>query len=164
MRSAERGYHPETATAFDVSEVRGALLRARDIPVASHRFEWVRRPARQIAVAGKRVLLGGALPTDGRMPTDRHLRWVRTEAADSPLICLPHRRESAAVGARVFSIPGVRVFDSGLPVELVLAGAREPLEVLTLPTSARTTLTPALAGTGSGSGIRIRSVRREAVR
>ncbi|MHC5795671.1 hypothetical protein ACVXZ4_05875 [Lacisediminihabitans sp. FW035] len=152
----------EIATAFEFGEVRTALLRAQNIPVTSHRFEWVRRTARPISVPGNRVLLGSALPTDGRIPLDRYLRWVRAEAADSPVIYLPHRRESASVVAEAASIPGVRVFDSGLPVELVLAGAREPLEVITLPTSARTTLTHILAGTGST--IRTRSVRREALR
>ena len=45
--------------------------------------------------------------------------------------------------------PGVRVFDTGLPIELVLAGAQEPLEVLTLPSSATTTLANVLRGSGS---------------
>lgn len=139
----------DITTAFEFGDVRTALLSDQRIPVTSHRFEWVRRTARPIAVPGNRVLLGSALPTDGRMPADRYLRWVRSEAADAPLVYLPHRREAAAVLARVASIPGVRIFDSGLPVELVLAGAREALEVITLPTSARTTLTHVLAGSGS---------------
>ncbi|MES2092422.1 MAG: hypothetical protein V4531_01245 [Actinomycetota bacterium] len=144
----------EVATAFAFGNVRTSLLNNRGIPVSSHRFEWVRRTARPIAVPGNRVLLGSALPTDGRMPLDRYLRWVRAEAADSPLVSaplvyLPHRRESDALVSEVASITGVRVFDSGLPVELVLAGAQAPLEVITLPTSARTTLAHVLAGTGS---------------
>jgi len=151
----------EIATAFDFGEVRTALLRAQNIPVATHRFEWVRRTARPIAVPGNRVLLGSSLPTDGRMPVDRYLNWVRSEAKDAPVIYLPHRREAATVVARAAALPGVRVFESGLPVELVLAGAQEPLEVITLPTSARTTLTHILAGTGSS--IRTRSVQREMI-
>jgi hypothetical protein len=152
----------EIATAFEFGEVRTSLLSDQRIPVTSHRFDWVRRTARTISVPGNRVLLGSALPTDGRMPVDRYLRWVRSEAADSPLVYLPHRREAAAVLAAVVATDGVRIFDSGLPVELVLAGAQEPLEVITLPTSARTTLTHILAGTGSS--IRIRSRRRESIR
>jgi len=96
-----------------------------------------------------RVLLGSALPTDGRMPVADYLSWVASEARNGRLAYLPHRRETAAVLAAVSELPGVRIFDTGLPVELVLAGAREPLEVLTLPTSAQTTLTHLLAGSGS---------------
>ncbi|MFM9918635.1 hypothetical protein [Lacisediminihabitans sp. H27-G8] len=152
----------EIATAFEFGAVRTVLLSDQRIPVTSHRFDWVRRTARPIAVPGNRVLLGSALPTDGRMPVDRYLRWVRSEAADAPLIYLPHRRETAAVREAVAAIAGVRIFDSGLPVELVLAGAQEPLEVITLPTSARTTLTHILEGTGSS--IRTRSLHRESIR
>jgi hypothetical protein len=150
------------ATAFDFGEVRSSLLRDRGIPVSTHSFDWVRRTARPIAVPGNRVLLGSALPTDGRLSIDRYLRWISAEAADGPLVYLPHRRESAAVRESVAGINGVRLIDTGLPVELVLAGAQEPLEVITLPSSARTTLAHVLAG--SGSSIRTRPLRVESVR
>ena len=58
----------------------------------------------------------------------------------------------------VFSIPW-QIFGSGLTVEPLLAGAQEPLEVTTLPTSTRPTLTHVLAGTGSS--IRTRCVHHE---
>jgi hypothetical protein len=77
---------------------------------------------------------------------------VATEAAAGDLAYLPHRRETDEMLAAVAEFPGVKVFDTGLPIELVLAGAREPLEVLTLQTSATTTLTHVLAGTGSSVG------------
>jgi hypothetical protein len=137
------------ATTFPLGASRIAALSGRGIPVTSHRFEWVRRTARPSAVPGNRVLLGSALPTDGRMPVADYLSWVASEARNGRLAYLPHRRETAAVLAAVSELPGVRIFDTGLPVELVLAGAREPLEVLTLPTSAQTTLTHLLAGSGS---------------
>jgi len=44
---------------------------------------------------------------------------------------------------------GLQIFGSGLTVEPLLADAQERLEVTTLPTSARPTLTHVLAGTGS---------------
>ena len=90
------------------------------------------------------------------MPIDQYLAWVATEAAAGDLAYLPHRRETDEMLAAVADFPGVRVFDTGLPIELVLAGAREPLEVLTLPTSATTTLAHVLEGTGSS--IRGRSI------
>lgn len=121
-----------------VAAAEWAESHPRKIVAASHGFEWVRRTARPINLPGSRVLLVSALSTDGRMSVDRYLRWMRSEAAQSPVIYLPNRRE------------------------LVLAGAQEPLEVITLPTSTRTTLVQILAGTGTT--IRTRSLRREAIR
>jgi hypothetical protein len=82
-----------------------------------------------------RLLLGSAVPTDGRMPVDRYLRGVRAEAADAPLVYLPHRRETESVLTRVRATAGLPIFDSGLSVELLLDGAQEPLELITPPAS-----------------------------
>jgi hypothetical protein len=148
----------EIETAFPLGAERLTLLADRGIRVSPHRLEWVRGTARPIAVPGNRVLLGSALPADGRIPVDHYLRWVAAEARDGRLAYLPHRRETRRVLDAVAALPGVRLYETGLPVELVLAGAREPLEVLTLPTSARTTLGYLLEGTGSV--IRTRTLAR----
>jgi hypothetical protein len=95
------------------------------------------------------VLLGSALPVDGRMSLPHYLAWVAAEASEAGLAYLPHRRETAATLAAVTAIPGVRIYRTGLPIELVLAGVREPVEVVTLPTSAETTLGWLLEGSGS---------------
>jgi hypothetical protein len=146
----------EISTAFALGDDRMTGLADRGIRVRPHRLDWVRRTARPIAVPGNRVLLGSARPVDGLMPIDQYLTWVATEAAAGDLAYLPHRRETDEMLAAVAEFPGVQVFDTGLPIELVLAGAREPLEVFTLPTSATTTLAHVLEGTGSR--IRGRSV------
>jgi hypothetical protein len=53
---------------------------------------------------------------------------------------LPHRREPDGQIEAVAAIPGVRVDRPSLPVEMVLAGAIERLEIVTLPSSTTTTL------------------------
>ena len=146
----------EISTAFALGDDRMTALADRGIRVRPHRLDWVRRTARPIAVPGNRVLLGSARPVDGLMPMDQYLGWVAAEAAAGDLAYLPHRRETDEMLAAVTEFRGVQVFDTGLPIELVLAGAREPLEVITLPTSATTTLAHVLEGTGSN--IRGRSV------
>ena len=83
------------------------------------------------------------------MATGEYLTWVRGEAAVAPVTYLPHRREPASQLTAVASIPGVVVSQRALPAELLLAGATEPLEILTLPSSTTTTLPLLLAGTGS---------------
>ncbi|HEX4442810.1 MAG TPA: hypothetical protein VHZ81_04495 [Galbitalea sp.] len=139
----------EISTAFALGDERLTLLADRGIRVTPHRLEWVRRTARAIEVPGNRVLLGSARPSDGLIPKAEYLSWVASESAKGQIAYLPHRREKADMLDAVSEFPGVTVFETGLPVELVLAGAREPLEVLTLPTSAETTLRHVLAGTGS---------------
>ena len=139
----------EISTAFSLGDDRMTALADRGIRVKPHRLDWVRRTARPIAVPGNRVLLGSARAVDGLIPMHKYLAWVATEAVAGDLAYLPHRRETDEMLSAVAKFPGVTVFDTGLPIELVLAGAREPLEVLTLPTSATTTLAHVLEGTGS---------------
>jgi hypothetical protein len=148
----------EISTAFAFGDDRLTALSDRGIHVTPHRLGWVRRTARPITVPGNRVVLGSARVVDGIVPLHEYLSWVSTEAAAGELAYLPHRRETADVIDAVAVIPGVSVFDTGLPIELVLAGAIEPLEILSLPSSATTTLAHVLAG--SGSTIREHSISR----
>jgi hypothetical protein len=139
----------EFSTAFALGDDRMTALASRGIRVRPHSLGWVRRTARAIAVPGNRVLLGSARPVDGLLPLAGYLAWVAEEAAAGDLAYLPHRRETDEMLAAVAAIPGVLVVDTGLPVELVLAGAREPLDIVTLQSSATTTLAHVLRGSGS---------------
>jgi hypothetical protein len=138
----------EISTAFALGEDRLTGLADRGVRVTPHSLAWVRRTARPITVPGNRVLLGSARPADGLIPLDEYLGWVAAEASAGELTYLPHRRETAATLDAVAGFTGVTVLETGLPVELVLAGAREPLEVLTLQSSASTTLGHILVGNG----------------
>jgi hypothetical protein len=95
------------------------------------------------------VLLGSALPTDGHVPVPDYLRWVASQTRAAAAVYLPHRRERRHVLDEVRRMPGVTVLETGLPVELVLAGIRRPIELVSLQTSAGTTLELLLGGTGS---------------
>jgi hypothetical protein len=139
----------EISTAFVLGNDRLTGLADRGVRVKPHSLAWVRGTARPITVPGNRVLLGSSRVIDGIIPLSEYLAWVAEEARAGELVYLPHRRETAATLDAVGEFHGVHVVETGLPVELVLAGAREPLEVLTLPTSATTTLGHVLAGSGS---------------
>jgi hypothetical protein len=139
----------ELTTAFALGPDRLSGLAERGVRVIPHTLTWVRGTARPIEVPGNRVLLGSARPVDGLLPRGRYLSWVASEGALGPLAYLPHRRERPDMVEAVSELPGVTVFETGLPIELVLAGTRAPLEVLTLPSSATTTLAHVLEGTGS---------------
>ncbi|MFW8745928.1 hypothetical protein, partial [Mesorhizobium japonicum] len=66
-----------------------------------------------------------------------------------PAAYLPHRREPEEVLARVAALDGVELVRTGLPVELALAGTTEPLEIVSLRSTAAITLRQVLEGSGS---------------
>ena len=166
IHSRARESRVDVFTAFDLGAERVAPLGELGIRTSTHRFEWTRRSAPPSAVGARRVLLGSARPVDGRLDPEVYLDWVAAEAAIAPVAYLPHRRESAEQLRAIVGIPGVRMVQTNLPAELVLAGAQEPLEVLTLASSTTTTLPLVLEG--SGSVLRARDPherhRRRAVR
>jgi len=147
-RTARAGFF----TAFDLGAKRHTALTDRGFDIRRHRFAWTRASAPEARDLGARIVLGSARPVDGRMPLARFIEWVREIAASGPVSYLPHRRETDEQLDAVGTIPDVRIVHSQLPVELVLAGARSPLEVFTLPSSTTTTLPLVLAGTGLRMG------------
>ncbi len=149
VRSRALAGRVEVFTAFDLGDDRIDRLQDLGVRVTGHRFEWTRRTAPASAVGASRVLLGSARPGDGRLDVDVYLDWVAAEASIAPVAYLPHRRESAALRRAVMEIAGVRLVETNLPAELVLAGSAKPLEVLTLASSTTTTLPLVLEGSGS---------------
>ena len=139
----------EVFTVFPLGEQRVDALAARGIATRRHSFAWTRSAADPLELPGDRVLLGSALPTDGHVALPDYLRWVAGQAREASVVYLPHRRELRHVLDEVRRMPGVSVLETGLPVELVLAGIRRPIELVSLQTSASTTLELLLGGTGS---------------
>ncbi|WP_461471474.1 hypothetical protein [Microbacterium sp. HJ5] len=148
MRRARAG-RADFFTAFDLGADRLDALHEHGFGVRRHGFEWTRATAPAAPELGRRVVLGSAQPVDGRMSLEAYLDWVTDAAAAGPSVYLPHRRETPEQRAAVARIDGVTIRDTNLPVELVLAGAAEPLDIRTLASSTTTTLPLVLAGTGS---------------
>ena len=119
-----------------------ALDHASRVP---NRFRWLRSRGLSTA-APRRVVLGTAAVADGRMHETEYLEWLA--GLELPASYYPHRRETAAALSRIAAIDGLRVETPGLPIELVLAGARE-VAVTSLPSSAVETLRIVLLGSGS---------------
>lgn len=135
-------------TAFDLGADRIESLGDHGFGIRRHDFSWTRATAPAAADLGRRIVLGSARPVDGRMTQADYLAWVH-DAAAGGAVYLPHRRETPEQLAAVAAIPGVDLRETRLPVELVLAGAVEPLDIRTLPSSTTSTLPLVLAGTGS---------------
>ena len=124
-------------------------LTARDVTVETNGFDWLRAHPRPVELPHPRVVLGSANVTDGLLEESDYLGWLRAVATVAPVSYLPHRRESRQAVARVAALPGVSVVDSGMPAELALAGTTVPLEIVSMRSSASTTLRRVLEGTGS---------------
>ncbi|GMM97261.1 hypothetical protein [Microbacterium sp. MTN4-26] len=136
-------------TAFDLGYERRDALAEIGVPVHRHDFAFTRETARPHLFRTSRVVLGSARPDDGLLDRDVYLDWVAHEASIAPVTYLPHRRESAEQLADVAGLPDVFVERLDLPIELVLAGAVERLDVLTLASSTTTTLPLVLRGSAA---------------
>jgi len=126
-----------------------AALPARDVDLTRNGFAWLRAHARPAQLPHPRVVLGSARVADGLVDQAEYLDWLRSLAASGPVSYLPHRRERGEQLATVSRLDGVAVVDLGMPAELVLAGTRQPLEVVMMRSSASTTLRAVLEGSGS---------------
>ena len=109
-----------------------------------NRFRWLR----SLAIAAEppsRVFLGSAAVTDGLMALDDYAEVV---AGAAPAHYFPHRRETVSTAERIAAIAGIEIHSRGLPIELVLAGARGA-SIVSMPSSAVETLRIILLGSGS---------------
>jgi len=140
----------ESLTMFTVFAEHPALraLAHRGAGVVENDFAWLRENGRPTSLATRRVVLGAAAVADGTVEAGPYIEWVRS-AAEGGATYLPHRREPEWLLACVAALPGVTVLRTGLPVELVLAGATEPLDIVSLRSTAVVTLRVVLAGSGS---------------
>jgi hypothetical protein len=141
-------------TAFADHPAMRALER-QGVSVADNDFAWLRAHGSPVALPSSRVVLGAAAVADRSIGTERYVDWVR-EAAAGDAAYLPHRREPEKVLARIAALPGVTLVRTGLPVELALAGTADPLEIVSLRSTAAVTLRVLLAG--NGTTIRMRDL------
>jgi hypothetical protein len=136
-------------TAFGDHEALQALS-ARGIACVDNHFAWTRTTGQPLALASRTVLLGAAAVADGTLTSSRYLNWVADIARDAGTVSyLPHRREPAALVNEIRGLDGVVVVEAGIPVELALAGTLEPLDIVTLPSTAAVTLRTVLEGSRS---------------
>ncbi len=154
-----RARRVELFTAFDLGAERHAQLGDRGFGVQRSDFAWTRSTAHP-ADLGRLVVLGSARPVDGRMTLDAYLDWIADATQGRPAVYLPHRRETPAQLAAVAELGILDIRPAHLPVELVLAGAGGPLDVVTLPSSTTTTLRLVLGEGASINGRRIGTRRR----
>ncbi|MEW9550258.1 hypothetical protein [Nonomuraea sp. NPDC050783] len=128
-------------TALSVGDELAAAVRAAGVELVRHDFAWLRaQPPSAHGPAERTVVLGTSLVRNGLVHRDRYLRWLNELAAQEPLAYYPHRREDPVDVALIRERPGITVHDAGAPAELTLRGLSPGQRVLSLPSTALTSL------------------------
>ncbi|WP_431908314.1 hypothetical protein [Nonomuraea jabiensis] len=136
-------------TALPVDEALAEGVRRAGIKLVRHQFAWLRaQPPSAEGPAERTVVLGTSLVRNGLVHRDHYLRWLTDLAAQEPLAYYPHRREDPVDVALIRERPGITVHDVGAPAELTLRGLDPGQRVLSLPSTAITSLRVLLSPRG----------------
>ncbi|MFC4120276.1 hypothetical protein [Nonomuraea zeae] len=136
-------------TALPVGDKLAEAVRAAGVDLVRHDFAWLRaQPPNAEGPAERTVVLGTSLVRNGLVHRDRYLRWLTELASREPLAYYPHRREDPVDVALIRERPGITVHDAGAPAELTLRGLDAGQRVLSLPSTAITSLRVLLSPRG----------------
>ncbi|GAA3750708.1 hypothetical protein [Salinactinospora qingdaonensis] len=148
LRSAAREGRLTVFTVLPLPEELARGAERRGINVVQHDFAWLRSQPDLGAPPERRVLLGAAMVNDGLIHADRYLEWVASHAAAEPVVYYPHRREDERTLGPLRQMPGVRIVHDGLPVEMGLRALTAEHRVVSLPSTAVTSLRVLLGARG----------------
>lgn len=141
LRLAARRGRLAVFTALPVPGELAQAVRERGVELVAHDFGWLRaQPLSGPGPVERTVVLGTSLVRNGLVHRERYLGWLSALAAEEPIAYFPHRREDPADLALIGRRPGITVHETGAPVELTLRGLAEGQRVLSLPSTAITSL------------------------
>jgi hypothetical protein len=123
-------------TALKLPTAVVAAAETTGIRVEHHSFEWLRSQPGTDVPTTDTVVLGTSLVANDLIAAGPYLDWVRTIAADGPITYRAHRREDDRTLEPLSRLPGVIVETGQVPVEVSLRGMTSRQRVLTLPTTA----------------------------
>ncbi|GAA3547887.1 hypothetical protein GCM10022419_030180 [Nonomuraea rosea] len=136
-------------TALPVGDKLAEAVRAAGVDLVRHDFAWLRaQPPNAEGPAERTVVLGTSLVRNGLVHREHYLRWLTELASREPLAYYPHRREDPVDVALIRERPGITVHDAGVPAELTLRGLDPGQRVLSLPSTAITSLRVLLSPRG----------------
>ncbi|MBE1558872.1 hypothetical protein [Nonomuraea africana] len=136
-------------TALPVPGELADAVRQAGVDLAGHDFGWL--SAQPLSVPGpaeRTVVLGTSLIRNGLVHRERYLRWLAELAEREPLAYFPHRREDPVDLALIRERPGITVHAAGVPAELTLRGLSAGQRVLSLPSTAISSLRVLLSPRG----------------
>ncbi|WP_049569872.1 hypothetical protein [Nonomuraea sp. SBT364] len=136
-------------TALPVSPELAKAVTGAGVDLVRHDFPWLRgQPPGDPGPVERTVVLGTSLVRNGLVRRDRYLSWLSDLAAREPLAYYPHRREDPVDVALIRERPGITVHEPGLPAELRLRGLGAGQRVLSLPSTAISSLRVLLSPRG----------------
>jgi hypothetical protein len=149
LRAAASAGRVTVFTALPVPERLRKAAAERGAAIRTHDFAWLRaQPVGHPPPRERTVVLGTSLVRNGLVRRDRYLDWLARLGAEEPIAYYPHRREEPADLARIGDLPGVALHPAGVPVELTLRALAPGQRVLSLPSTAVTSLRVLLAPRG----------------
>ncbi|MEV7006895.1 hypothetical protein [Streptosporangium sp. NPDC051022] len=149
LRAAARSGRLSIFTALPVPAELAQAVRDRGAELVTHDFGWLRsQPMRKPGPEERTVVLGTSLVRNGLIHRDRYFTWLAGLGSAGPVAYFPHRREDPHDLARVGEQPGITVYDGGAPAEMTLRGLGAQQRVLSLPSTAVTSLRVLLSARG----------------
>ncbi|MEU1882481.1 hypothetical protein ABZ470_34685 [Streptosporangium sp. NPDC020072] len=149
LRAAARAGRLSIFTALPVPDDLARAVRARGAELVTHDFAWLRsQPMRRPGPRERTVVLGTSLVRNGLIHRDHYFGWLAGLGSTGPVAYFPHRREDPGDLARVGRQPGITVYDGGAPAEMTLRGLEAEQRVLSLPSTAVTSLRVLLSARG----------------
>lgn len=142
LRAAMTRGRVELVTALDLPEPALGAAASAGLPVRWHRFGWLRSlPLAEEDLVDRpgTVVLGSSMVANGLVAAEPYLEWVCSIARTGATTYRAHRREDERTLGPL-AAAGVDVRSGALPVEVGLRGLRPGQDVLTLPTTAASTL------------------------
>ena len=110
------------------------------IPVGRHDFSWLRSLPEDPVADADTVVRGTSMGATRLISARPYLDWVRAVAGEGPVTYRPHRREDASTLGPLSKVPGVTIAPGSVPVEVSLRGLTPRQSLITLPTTAVSTL------------------------
>lgn len=110
------------------------------IDIEHHDFGWLRGLPGDAVPGTDTVLLGTSLVANDLIVDQPYLEWVAGIARCGPVTYRAHRREDARTLVPIAGLPGVTIERGEVPVEVSLRGMTSRHRVLTLPTTAVSSL------------------------
>jgi hypothetical protein len=127
-------------TALDLPDAVIDGATAAGVPIDRHDFAWLRGLRGDAVPVTDTVVLGTSLVANNLITAGPYLDWVRSVARSGPVTYRAHRREDARTLGALEHHPGITIETGQVPVEVSLRGMTARHRVLTLPTTAVSTL------------------------
>lgn len=142
-RMIERG-RVRVVTALPLPDRVMAAATEAGLPVEQNDFTWLRSlPGGEVSTDEKRretIVLGTSMVANRLIKAQPYLAWVRSLADQGPVVYRAHRRENGSTMSPLTNYPGITMIQGRIPVEISLRGMTERHTVVTLPSTAVSSL------------------------